>query len=168
MAELCDFIEQDVPLVYPHLLRFVRVKLIEASDKVLMAFDGELQQRALETLRGRTSAARSEPLVEVLLKCGVKEVRPTDILLNDDRTIRYGLSVWAAGNGPLPLVLDLTKSIPEQAALQSSGRGRLVTDSWLRVKGTANLWSIGDCSMVDGQQYPATAQVASQQVRICF
>ena len=41
--------------------------MIEASDKVLMAFDAELQAKALETLRDK-------PLVDVLLKAGVKEV----------------------------------------------------------------------------------------------
>jgi NADH dehydrogenase FAD-containing subunit len=34
---------QDVPRFYPHLIQFVRIKLVEASDRVLMAFDEELQ-----------------------------------------------------------------------------------------------------------------------------
>ena len=42
-------------------------------------------------------------------------------------------------------------------------RGRLVVDPWLRVKGSNNIWALGDCSVVDGSPFPATAQVASQQ-----
>jgi hypothetical protein len=38
------------------------------------------------------------------------------------------------GNGPLPLVQSLIKAVPEQEAKQSFGRGRLVTDEWMRVK----------------------------------
>jgi len=166
VAELCDFIEQDVPEVYPQLLPFVRVKLIEASNKVLMAFDGELQEKAIETLQARcVSGAGNVGLVEVLLKAGVKEVTSDSVILTDDTRIRYGLSVWAAGNGPVPLVLDLTKRIEEQNALQGMARGRLVVDSWLRVKGVndGSMWSLGDCAFVEGASYPATAQVAAQQ-----
>lgn len=179
VAELCDFIEQDVARVYPHLLPFVRVKLIEAANKVLVAFDSELQVKALETLQARRCVVggggvaeggeEGEGLVEVLLQAGVKEVTSDSILLADGRFIRYGLSVWAAGNGPVPLVLDLTKRIAEQSALQGTARGRLVVDPWLRVKGTgsssssSSVWSLGDCAMVDGETYPATAQVAAQQ-----
>jgi NADH dehydrogenase FAD-containing subunit len=165
VGELCDFIEQDVPRYYPSLLPFVRVKLIEASDKVLMAFDSELQASALETLRSRVSADgvgnSDHPLVEVLLSAGVKEVKPEEIVLSNNATLKYGLAVWAAGIGPLPLVLGLSKSIPEQAAKQ--GRGKLVVDDWLRVCGAPGVWALGDCVAVQGKPLPATAQVAAQQ-----
>lgn len=160
-AELCDFIEQDLPRFYPDLLPYVSVKLIEASDKVLVAFDDALQQKALETLGGRLMGGR--PLVEVLLKAGVQEVRSDSIVLSNDVTLRYGLSVWAAGNGPLPLVLDMTKKVPGQEEMQSSARGRLVVDPWLRVKGSRNIYALGDCAFVENANYPATAQVAAQQ-----
>ena len=42
-GELRDFVAQDVPRLYSDLVGFVRVVLLEASDKVLMAFDGDLQ-----------------------------------------------------------------------------------------------------------------------------
>jgi NADH dehydrogenase FAD-containing subunit len=165
VGELCDFIEQDVPRFYPSLLPYVRVKLIEASDKVLMAFDSELQASALETLRSRVSVSPSrgsdKPLVEVLLSAGVKEVKPDEILLSDGVTVPYGLAVWAAGIGPLPLVKDLAQSIPEQASLD--GRGKLVVDNWLRVCGAPGVWALGDCVTIDQKPLPATAQVASQQ-----
>ena len=181
-AELCDFIEQDVPRFYPELLPFVSVKLVEASDKVLVAFDEALQEKALETLQTRlvpsassesASASASEdgssfsssrpPLVEVLLKAGVKEVRSDALVFANNSTLKYGLSVWAAGIGPLPLVLDLTKKVPGQQEHQQTARGKLFTDQWLRVKGSPNIYAIGDCSFVEGAAYPATAQVAAQQ-----
>ena len=181
-AELCDFIEQDVPRFYPALLPFVSVKLVEASDKVLVAFDEALQAKALETLQTRlvpsassesASASASEdgssssssrpPLVEVLLKAGVKEVRSDALVFANNSTLKYGLSVWAAGIGPLPLVLDLTKKVPGQQEFQQTARGKLFTDQWLRVRGSPNIYAIGDCSFVEGAAYPATAQVAAQQ-----
>ena len=176
-AELCDFIEQDVPRFYPDLLPFVSVKLVEASDKVLVAFDEALQQKALETLQTRlvptasSDAATGEgggaearpPLVEVLLKAGVKEVRSDALVFANNSTLKYGLSVWAAGIGPLPLVLDLTKKVPGQQEFQQTARGKLFTDQWLRVRGSPNIYAIGDCSFVEEAAYPATAQVAAQQ-----
>ena len=44
-----------------------------------------------------------------MLQAGVKEVTTNEILLSDGQVVPYGLSVWAAGNGPLPLVLDMIK-----------------------------------------------------------
>ena len=38
-SELRDFIEQDGPKYYPTLLKFVRIKVIEASPTVLAPFD---------------------------------------------------------------------------------------------------------------------------------
>ena len=45
--ELRDFIEEDVPRFYPELLEYVSIVLLEATDKVLAAFDSELQAVAL-------------------------------------------------------------------------------------------------------------------------
>jgi NADH dehydrogenase len=48
-------------------------------------------------------------------------------------------------------------------------KGRLKTDPDMKVSGTTNLWSLGDCALVpntyDGRTCPATAQFAVQQAR---
>lgn len=69
----------------------------------------------------------------------------------------------STGNGPLPLVLDLIKKLPEQDAKQNFGRGRLITDEWMRVKGANSILAIGDCCVIDDKPLPANAQAASQQ-----
>lgn len=167
-AELRDFVEEDVPKFYPHLLPFVRIKLVEASDRVLTMFDEALQAEAVKRL---TEAPQKlveqgligEDMTEVLLKVGVKEVKNRDIVLSDGRSLPYGLAVWAAGNGPLPLVSNLIKQLPEQEEKQAFGRGRLVTDEWLRVKGAEGVLAIGDCCVINDKPLPANAQAASQQ-----
>lgn len=122
-SELRDFIEQDGPKYYPNLLRYVRIKIIEASNTVLAPFDKSLQQAAIEQLQ-RPSSARMDPrvsellpedfkLTELLLESGVKEVKEDEICLNNDETIPYGLSVWAAGNGPLPITLQAIEALGE-------------------------------------------------------
>lgn len=101
-AELRDFIESDVPKFYPHLLPFVRIKLVEASDRVLTMFDEALQQEAVKRLTEAPQKLLEQGLIakdmtEVLLKVGVKEVKDREIVLSDGGTIPYGLAVWAAG-----------------------------------------------------------------------
>ncbi|KAJ1487518.1 hypothetical protein T484DRAFT_1786416, partial [Baffinella frigidus] len=43
-AELRDFIEQDLPKFYPDLLQFVRIRVLEASDRDLPKFYPDLLQ----------------------------------------------------------------------------------------------------------------------------
>ncbi|CAM9533373.1 unnamed protein product [Scytosiphon promiscuus] len=167
-AELRDFIEEEGPRFYPHLLKYVRIKLIEASDKVLSVFDGALQKAAVSSLTERATTLIDEGLIEtemteVLLKVGVKAVTGTQLELSDGSSIPYGLAVWAAGNGPLPLVLDLIQAVDDQKEKAAWGRGRLVTDDWLRVLGAPSVFALGDCAVINDKPLPQTAQVASQQ-----
>jgi len=176
-AELRDFVEQDGPKYYPKLLKYVRIKVIEASSTVLAPFDKSLQEEAISQMNRNVefkypNIYRLLPerfkLVELLLDSSVKEVTAKQILLNDGNIIDYGLSVWAAGNGPLPLTLQIVETLgEEQASQQNVARGRIVTDAWLRANGSnGSILSFGDCSCItngpDGP-LPATGQVAAQQ-----
>ncbi|OEU22136.1 hypothetical protein FRACYDRAFT_205063 [Fragilariopsis cylindrus CCMP1102] len=176
-AELRDFVEEDGPKYYPTLLKYVRIKVIEASSTILAPFDKSLQEEAITQMNRNVefkdiSIYRLLPerfkLVELLLDSSVKEVTAKTILLNDGNTINYGLSVWAAGNGPLPLTLQIVDKLgDEQSSEQNVARGRIVTDAWMRAKGSnGSILAFGDCSCTtegpDGP-LPATGQVAAQQ-----
>jgi NADH dehydrogenase FAD-containing subunit len=175
-AELRDFVEQDAPKYYPSLLKYVRIKVIEASSSILAPFDKSLQEEAIKQMN--QSPRIRDPdiqnllperfkLTELLLDSSVKEVTEKSILLNNGNEIRYGLSVWAAGNGPLALTLQVIDALgADQAKEQNVARGRVAVDPWMRaVGGSGNILAFGDCSCIvqGGQQLPATAQVASQQ-----
>lgn len=176
-AELRDFVEQDGPKYYPKLLKYVRIKVIEASSTVLAPFDKSLQEEAIAQMNRNVefkdpNVYRLLPerfkLVELLLDSSVKEVTSKQILLNDGNTIDYGLSVWAAGNGPLPLTLQIVDALGDsQGSEQNVARGRIVTDAWMRAKGSnGSILAFGDCSCItDGPDgpLPATGQVAAQQ-----
>src|ERR1700761_43400 len=71
-------------------------------------------------------------------------------------TIPYGLLVWATGNALRPVVKDLMDQLPAQ---KDSRRGLLVNE-YLVVKGTENVWAVGDCAVAN---YAPTAQVAAQE-----
>ena len=70
--------------------------------------------------------------------------------------IPYGLLVWATGNAVRPVVKDLMNQLPAQ---KDSRRGLLVNE-YLVVKGTENVWAVGDCAVAN---YAPTAQVAGQE-----
>jgi len=173
-SELRDFVEQDGPKYYPHLLKYVRIKVIEASSTVLAPFDKELQQEAIRQIErpsaiGDPNVRNLLPerfkLTELMLDSSVKEVGEKIISLNDGTELHYGLSVWAAGNGPIPLTLQLIERMgEEQAAQQSVARGRVAIDPWMRViGGEGKIMALGDCTCQPQNQLPATAQVAAQQ-----
>jgi NADH dehydrogenase FAD-containing subunit len=173
-AELRDFVEQDGPKYYPQLLKYVRIKVIEATSTILAPFDKSLQEEAIKQLSRSVNIVDPDvrdllpehfKLTELLLDSSVKEVGSDTIHLNDGTDIPYGLAVWAAGNGPLPLTLQLIDSLgKDQAKEQPVARGRLAIDPWMRVIGSeGSILAFGDCSCVTNNQLPATAQVASQQ-----
>jgi len=150
--------------------------VIEASPTVLAPFDKSLQEEAIRRL---TRALNTKDptvlnllpeqfqLTEFLLNSGVKEVKGDVICLNNGREIRYGLALWAAGNGPVPITLKLIEemgSTGRQSQAQSTAKGRIAVDAWLRVlDGDGSVMALGDASCVIDRQLPATAQVASQQ-----
>eukprot|EP00978_Attheya_sp_CCMP212_P011875 scaffold29516_cov52-Attheya_sp.AAC.2 len=175
-AELRDFIEQDGPKYYPKLLKYVRIKLIEASSTILAPFDKSLQEAAMEQMKRKVAINDPEvanlfseefQLTELLLDSGVQEIRDDVISLNNGKEIPYGVAVWAAGNGPLPITLQLIESLGSkggQADAQNMARGRIAIDPWLRVLGgDGKIIALGDCSCIVEGQLPATAQVAGQQ-----
>ena len=173
-AELRDFVEQEVPRYYPELLRHVQIKVIAAGSTVLRSFDKSLQEEAIrqftrsveiQNLAVRESLPERFKLTELLLESSVEKVDKDTISLSDGMHISYGLAVFAAGNGPLPVTLQLIDSLgDEQNEDQGVARGRLAVDPWMRVLGSeGNILALGDCSCITADQLPATAQVASQQ-----
>lgn len=111
-----------------------------------------------------TEKTFKEETIEIRTKTMVKNVTPTYIEAEFTdasgkkqlEKIPYGLLVWATGNALRPLVKDLIDQIPAQ---KDSRRG-LAVNEYLVVKGTDNVWAVGDCAVAN---YAPTAQVASQE-----
>ena len=173
-AELRDFIEQDGPKYYPQLLKFIRIKVIEATATVLAPFDKSLQEDAINRIKEAPRMRDPEAvallpdgfeMTELILETAVKEVTDKTIVLNEGRVLPYGMAVWAAGNGPLSITLQLIESLGnQQADQQQTARGRIAIDPWLRaLGGEGDILAFGDCSCIVKGALPATAQVASQQ-----
>ncbi|KAI0526338.1 pyridine nucleotide-disulfide oxidoreductase-domain-containing protein [Xylaria bambusicola] len=181
-AELHDLIEDDLRKTYPDLYQFIKITVYDVAPKVLPMFDQKLAQYAMDTFkRGRIDVKTEHHLTRIrpdddcagCLKLRFKEY--------GDEEVGAGIVVWSTGLMQNPLIQKL-ESKEEGLQLQKDAKtGGLVSDAHLRVlaapKSAAgkseqqqqdvavvpNVYSIGDCAVVTGQRYPATAQVASQQ-----
>ena len=171
-AELDDFLKQicrrpDGP--YRLLETDYQVVLIHAGDELLPQFDKGLRLRAVQALE------RSG--VTVKLNTRLEEVGPSYVVLKDmDRggeimQLPCGLSVWAAGNEPVPFVRELLSQLPESAV---GTAGRINVDRWLRCptynpERFGSILVLGDVACLEmnpkdpDSALPQTAQVAGQQ-----
>lgn len=146
-AEIHDFLIEDLRRWFPDLINDVNITLIEAAKGILSSFDEELSREAMKTFKSRRILVRTD--------CPVKEIRESEIILQDESIIPFGLAVWSTGNGPTVLV--------ESLQFPKCKMSHLLTDEYLCVLGTKNIFSIGDCATIKDQELPETAQVAQQQ-----
>lgn len=172
-GELSDLM-QDItkPRVgaYPKLQKDIRIVLIHTGPDLVPQFDPALRKHALKTLE--------QAGVEVMLKTRVKEVGDGFIKVmtpdGKDETLPVGLTIWAAGTGPVPFVEKLLDKLPATARGQGAF-GKIVVDKWLRCptptpETFGSILVMGDAAaFADGERngrisyLPQTAQVAGQQ-----
>ena len=168
-AELLDFIEENGPRYYKELLPYVRIKIVEAAPSILRPFEDGMKDEAIRRLTRTIEIEGVPPLqpCEILLNKQVSEVSANYVYFKDGDKIQYGMSLWAAGIGPLPITTNMIEALEEteQKGAQEFARGRLGVDPWLRVAGgEGRIFAFGDCSCLSNTPFlPATAQVASQQ-----
>lgn len=148
-AELHDFMREDLADVYPDQVRDSRIILLEALPKLLGAFDQSLSEYTAKRFHRVNIDVRTERRVV--------NVAADRLALHDGSEISFGLLVWATGNAPT----DFVKAID----LPKDGAGRLIVGPDLKVKGEDSIYALGDCSIIEGDPLPATAQVAEQQGR---
>ena len=146
-AELSDFIRDDLVKWYPKLIESAAITLLEATTQILGTFDSKLSEYAMKIFKRQS--------IDIRTNSPVKMVSRDTIMLNDGTAIPYGLIVWSTGIGPTKLLLSLP--FPKNRA------SRILTDGFLKVPGTENIYAAGDCATVADANFPATAQVAQQE-----
>ena len=155
-GELQDFFEHDLRKWIPEIANNFKVTLVEALPNVLPMFSKNLIEYTEQTFKEETIEIRTKTMVKNVADSFI-EVEYADASGKKVmEKIPYGLLVWATGNSLRPLVKDLMSQIPAQ---KDSRRGLLVNE-YLVVKGTENIWAVGDCAVAN---YAPTAQVASQE-----
>jgi NADH dehydrogenase len=137
-----------VPRDFPGLESAMRVVLLEGRDRLLGTFPEPLTRRALEQVR--------ELGVDVRLSTMVETVDATGVTLASGERLPAATVVWAAGIRGASLGKTLGVAL---------GRaGRVPVEPTLALAGQPELFAIGDCALVRGDEgLPQVAQVAMQQ-----
>ncbi|KAI5928415.1 pyridine nucleotide-disulfide oxidoreductase-domain-containing protein [Camillea tinctor] len=192
-AELHDLVRDDLSSTYPSLMEFVKLTVYDVAPKVLPMFDQKLAKYALDVFhregidvktQHHLTRIRPDESCEGCLKLRIQEY--------GDEEIGAGIVVWSTGLMQNPLIQKLDYKVvgdgtaapgaPKLQLQKDSKSGGLITDGHLRVttvpQGTEavsckdttptdsllpDVYAIGDCAVVAGQRFPATAQVASQE-----
>ena len=133
----------------PNAAANIRVRIIEASSRLLPPF--------AESLSARTKKDLEKLEVEVLLNSAVKKVEHRKIELSDGKIIDSEITIWAAGVTGSPAITKL--NLPTE-------RGRIKVEKTLQVSNYPYIWAIGDnAGAIDktGRFLPMVAPVAIQQ-----
>ncbi|KAF2743382.1 alternative NADH-dehydrogenase [Sporormia fimetaria CBS 119925] len=155
-GELQDFFNSDLKKWIPDIKENFHVTLVEALPNVLPMFSKQLIDYTEKTFQEETITIRTKTMVKNVTDKYIEAESVGPDGQKQLERIPYGLLVWATGNAVRPVVNDLISQIPAQ---KNSRRG-LAVNEYLVVKGTENVWAVGDCAVAN---YAPTAQVAAQE-----
>ena len=137
MAEMRRYI---VPKDYPGVdIALMHIYLIVGRDRLLANMSSKTSAGCLQVLK--------EKGVEVLLGISVTDYRDNQVYCSDGRVIRTANLIWTSG-----VKSEVIRGIENS---QKEHRGRILTDSYNRIKGFENIFAIGDVAFVDDPLYPA-------------
>jgi NADH:ubiquinone reductase (H+-translocating) len=153
---LAEMIHSIAPKEYPEInRRDFRIYLIQSGPVLLNPMSVKAQTEALKVL---TSLG-----VNILLNVRVKDYINGSVLLSNGESIRTNALLWTSG-----VVAREVKGI----LAEQLGEGRRIfVDAFNKVKGSANIFAIGDISLsTEDKKYPKghpqLAQVAIQQGKL--
>lgn len=146
-AEIFDLINEDLPRLYPKILRQeVSIHIIQSRSHILNTYDKKISEYAMDRF--------SNDSIDLLVNSRVNEILPDKVIFNqkkengeiEQREIPYGLCLWSTGIG----LNDLTKQLSDDLKPFQRNKRALETDSHLRVIGApyGDIYAIGDCSTV--------------------
>lgn len=130
--------------------------MTDHTVQVLPMFSKQLIDYTERTFKEETITIRTKTMVKKVTDKYIEAESTGPDGKKQLERIPYGLLVWATGNALRPVVKDLMSQIPAQ---KDSRRG-LAVNEYLVVKGTENIWAVGDCAVAN---YAPTAQVAAQE-----
>ena len=132
----------------------VNVILIHSRDQLLPEISANLREFARKEME--------KAGVKIVLNARVSLATPEGVGLQSGQFIKGSTIVCTVGNSATSLVQHL--AAPQE-------KGRLLTDPDMRVRGSPNVWAIGDCALIvnalDGQPSPTTGQFAERQGKQC-
>jgi len=153
-GEINDLIRSSVCYFKNFRSEDVTVTLLHSRDQILPEISPKLREFAHRKME--------QAGVKILLNARVSIATFEGVALEDGQFIRGGTILCTVGNSSSPLVQSLP--VPQE-------KGRLLTEPDMRLRGSSNVWAMGDCALVinsrDGQPSPTTGQFAERQGKQC-
>lgn len=136
IAEMKKFI---LPKDFPDMdFTKLKITLVEGLDKTLAAMS--------EKSSANSQAYLEKLGVNVMLNAIVKDYDGDTVTLQDGKTIRSSIVIWAAG---------IKGNVPEGIDKDLVTRGnRIIVDRYHRIKGFENIYAVGDVSWMETPKYP--------------
>jgi NADH dehydrogenase len=132
----------------------IRTIIISARDGILPEVGEELGKFALDHVK--------KSGIEVITNTKAVDAGEDHVLLSDNTIIPCATLIWAGGVTVDPLISSLK--------CEHGQSGRLVVDSYMRLKDYPSIFALGDCAnLVDSKTntvYPTTAQIAIRQAKL--
>lgn len=146
-AEIFDLINEDLPRLYPKILRQeVSIHIIQSRSHILNTYDFAISEYAMQRFKNDN--------IDLLVNSRVQEILPDRVVFNqknengeiEPKEVPYGLCLWSTGIG----LNSLTKQLSDDLKPHQKNKRALETDAHLRVIGTplGDVYAIGDCSTV--------------------
>ncbi|CAK9436316.1 uncharacterized protein LODBEIA_P08740 [Lodderomyces beijingensis] len=152
-GEIQDYIDQDLKKWMPEVAHDLRVTLVESQPKVLHTFSPKLVEYTNQIFKDTNinlmTNTRITAVDDSYVTAWHKDSNKTEV-------IPYGMLIWATGNA----TRSFTKIVMSKIDAQKNAKRGFLVDEHLRLKGSENIYALGDCTFT---KYPPTAQVAFQQ-----
>jgi NADH dehydrogenase len=142
VGEINDFVRESVEKFYRNIdPEKIRIILVSAADKILPEV-GDLGVYAKESLEKNG--------VEIIKNTKLVDAESNLVMLDNGMKIPCSTLVWAGGVTVDPVISNLeTEHTPN---------GRVIVDSFLRLKNHSNVFALGDCASINderiGKPYP--------------
>ena len=153
-GEINDLVRGSARLFRNFKAEDAQVILIHSRDQILPEITPPLRAFAQKKMEATG--------VRLFLNARVAVASPEGVGIADGEFIRGGTIVCTIGSSMAPIVMRLDAE---------KAKGRLVTDPDMRLRGSGNVWAVGDCAAIinaqDGQPSPPTGQFAERQGTQC-
>lgn len=154
VGEINDFIKESIEKFYRNIdPEKIRIILVSAAEKILPEI-GDLGQYAMESLKKNG--------VEIIKNTRLLDADSNKVTLDNGMKIPCSTLVWAGGVIVDPVISNLKT--------EHVTNGRVIVDSFLRLKNHSNVFALGDCASITdertGKPYPPTAQHAVRESKI--
>ena len=154
-TEINHFLQDAAKKYYKNIdPKKIRVIIVSARNGILPEVGEELGNFALDYVR--------KSGIEVITNTKAVDAGEDHVLLSDNTIVPCATLIWAGGVTVDPLIATL--------CCEHGQSGRLVVDSYLRLKDHPSIFALGDCAnLVDDESktvYPTTAQIAIRQAKL--